>query len=231
MVALSAAPSRLSGRLGIWVQSGLHIRDWFRKKQNRGWLMIPGTGPAVWGFMCFTVQSQWMTWTEGMLSYKNITEFLPHLSSWILRYYQRSFFPFKRDVKYLHFTLCICVCRVCVCVCAQHVCSAHGVLKRSSDLLELEVSWLWAPMWVLGTEPGSSARAVGAFTCRAISPAPEPCHFVLGIQTSTGIVSLVFCTQLFESLRMLRAFCLSVYVTVNGAWSVTLSLILVHSIH
>lgn len=116
MVALSAAPSRLSGRLGIWVQPGLHIRDWFRKKQNRGWLMIPGTGPAVWGFMCFTVQSQWMTWTEGMLSYKNITEFLPHLSSWILRYYQRSFFPFKRDVKYLHFTLCICVCRVCVCV-------------------------------------------------------------------------------------------------------------------
>jgi hypothetical protein len=41
------------------------------------------------------------------------------------------------------------------------------------------VPWNWSyrqfrdAMWMLGTEPGSSARTASSFNCGAISPAPQ----------------------------------------------------------
>jgi hypothetical protein len=47
-------------------------------------------------------------------------------------------------------------------VCAPHSCSCHRNQKRVLDPLKLE-SFV-NPMWMLGTKPGSSARAVVPLT-------------------------------------------------------------------
>jgi hypothetical protein len=60
--------------------------------------------------------------------------------------------------------VCVCVC-VCVGVCA-HECSTHRGPKRMSDPLKLELKVAMRRfIWVLGTEPGSSGRAVRAGNC------------------------------------------------------------------
>jgi hypothetical protein len=50
--------------------------------------------------------------------------------------------------------------------------SAWRMPERGYDPLELEFGWLWAIMWVLGTEPGSSVRVTSALNCWVMSPAP-----------------------------------------------------------
>lgn len=80
------------------------------------------------------------------------------------------------------FTFILCV-SVCLYVISMHVCMyvcvwtcmpwAQGCQKRALDALELELQWLWATMWMPGTEPGSSTRTSSALDCRAISPAPS----------------------------------------------------------
>ena len=40
------------------------------------------------------------------------------------------------------------------------ICSAHGVQKRASQPLEMELEMVMShPIWALGTEPRSSARS------------------------------------------------------------------------
>ena len=49
--------------------------------------------------------------------------------------------------------------------------SAYGKQKkRTWTPLELEVQMLVATMWVLGTEPASSAKEASTLRCRAVSP-------------------------------------------------------------
>ena len=50
---------------------------------------------------------------------------------------------------------------VCVPLCVPDV---HRDQKRALDSLELELQMVVTTMWVLGTEPRSSTRAVSALT-------------------------------------------------------------------
>ena len=77
--------------------------------------------------------------------------------------------------KYFNFMcvwcLCACIC-ACVCMCV-HVCMCTCVCRypqshKALDILELLLSQL---MWVLGTEPRSSARTPSALNHWASSPA------------------------------------------------------------
>ena len=68
----------------------------------------------------------------------------------------------------------VCRCFASVYVCARSTCSACGGQKRASDPLELVYRWFWAILWVLGSEPRSTAGTVSALTYWAISPDPKP---------------------------------------------------------
>lgn len=57
----------------------------------------------------------------------------------------------------------------CMYFCGSHVCSASRGLKRTSDLLDLELQMVLSCTWVLGTQLGSSARAANVLNHRAIS--------------------------------------------------------------
>ena len=78
-----------------------------------------------------------------------------------IRYFQHS-----SNFLLAFFFLYVYVCAVCMQVCAPVSCSAAKFRRGCQIPLELEFSWNWlrqfsAAMWVLGIEPGSSARAVG----------------------------------------------------------------------
>jgi hypothetical protein len=49
-------------------------------------------------------------------------------------------------------------------MCTNIYAGALGGQKSASDTLEWSYRWLWATMWVLGTEAKSSERAVSALT-------------------------------------------------------------------
>ena len=59
----------------------------------------------------------------------------------------------------------------CIYVCAPRACLLSIELRRRHWNQSYKL--LWATRWVLGTEPGSSARATNALNCRAISLAPS----------------------------------------------------------
>ena len=71
----------------------------------------------------------------------------------------------------------------CLYVCKYNLfmLDAHRGQKRKPDHLEWELEMSEDAVWVLGTEPGSSTRAVSAFNHGAI--APGPCFFVSGFHT------------------------------------------------
>lgn len=58
-----------------------------------------------------------------------------------------------------------------------------------------------AALWMLRTEPGSSARAVGTLNCWAISPGPALAIFQLS--NSTSVTAFCF---VFRKLVKLRTF-------------------------
>lgn len=63
-------------------------------------------------------------------------------------------------------------CFACTYICAPHNFSAYGDQKKVLDSSGTWVKrWLWAVIYVLRTEPGSSARAAIALNRWAISPA------------------------------------------------------------
>lgn len=51
--------------------------------------------------------------------------------------------------------------------------------------------WLWASMWVVGTESGSSARAAGALTCWSHQPRSLTPGFICGTVFSGGTATYV----------------------------------------
>lgn len=72
------------------------------------------------------------------------------------------------------FTLFRFICFMCVSPACTYMYHIYAVCCLGvSDSLELELTygWLWATVWVLGTEPGSSARATGALNHWNIAPA------------------------------------------------------------
>lgn len=59
-------------------------------------------------------------------------------------------------------------------VCAEHACNAHGIQKKASDPMELELQM--PKLWKLGTEPGYSARALATTFLRGEKLfSPERC--------------------------------------------------------
>jgi hypothetical protein len=77
------------------------------------------------------------------------------------------------------------------------------VCMRESDPLEQELQ-LWAVMWVLGTEPRSSGRAVSALNCWAISIA---LFLILVLEKS-----LVVC-QVSRTYQNFKCFLFNFYVS------------------
>lgn len=61
-------------------------------------------------------------------------------------------------------------CCACMHTCAPHVCKAYEAKMRHWIPWKWNCRLLWATMWVLGTEPGSSRRAASALACWAIFP-------------------------------------------------------------
>ena len=74
---------------------------------------------------------------------------------------------FKNFLKFYLF-LYVCECTFCMQVCSPMSCNATEVRSGCWIPLELELSWNWSLRWfsatmcVLGIEPQSSGRAVGA---------------------------------------------------------------------
>lgn len=69
------------------------------------------------------------------------------------------------------FSFCVYESFVCIYVKVPHVCSACGGQKRALHPLHLELRWLWATRWVLGTELWLSGRAASSLNCWASTPA------------------------------------------------------------
>jgi hypothetical protein len=60
-------------------------------------------------------------------------------------------------------------------LCAYYFASYEGLSgtwgdqSRASDPLDWSYRWLWAAVYMVGTEPGFSVKTARAFNCRAIS--------------------------------------------------------------
>lgn len=67
------------------------------------------------------------------------------------------------------FILCFACMYVCVWTMYLHA-WYQGSKKKVLDLVELELLWLLAIMWVMGMEPRSSARAISTLNGSAIFP-------------------------------------------------------------
>lgn len=65
-------------------------------------------------------------------------------------------------------------CFACMHSCVPHVCPVPSLVRWAWQIaLNFCYRRLWAAMWVLGVEPGSSAEEAGALNGWVISPAPK----------------------------------------------------------
>lgn len=91
-----------------------------------------------------------------------------------------------------------------VCLRTTYVPGAHSVQKTQQIFRNWSYSRLWATVWVLGTEPGSSARAMGALNHRAASTAHSfiflnlPCFWRETVLYSACIFFLCLLFYLFS---------------------------------
>lgn len=88
-------------------------------------------------------------------------------------------------------------CFVCMYASAPHACSTRGGQQRVSNLLELE-GRMWAALWVLGINPGSSGSVASTLSCWVISP-PSPLLFCLYPYTYLPPTSLYSCSPYLEN--------------------------------
>jgi hypothetical protein len=86
-----------------------------------------------------------------------------------------------------------CMCFACFCVSVCHVCTgAHRGQKRPSNPLELGLQALVShPVWVLGSELGSSVRAIYALTHE---PSLQPHVHLLHLSSVASHLGLLSCT-------------------------------------
>lgn len=65
--------------------------------------------------------------------------------------------------RFIYFILCVFVFCLHVCICTIYMPGSHGVQKRVSDPLELELWMVMSTLWMVGIEHGFSARATHVF--------------------------------------------------------------------
>lgn len=70
-------------------------------------------------------------------------------------------------LKYLFFSLCVCMCIMCVL-------GSYGDNKKAFDLLKLKLQIVLSCSTWVGAQPRSFGRTAHAFNCRAFSTAPCP---------------------------------------------------------
>lgn len=64
-----------------------------------------------------------------------------------------------------------------VCLCTTHISGAHRSHKRALDSWNQSYGWFWATVRFLGTEIGSSVRAMSVFNIWVIAPTPRTNSF------------------------------------------------------
>lgn len=105
---------------------------------------------------------------------------------------------FLNQNKFKNYSTCM-GCFAWMYVWAPHVCLVTEKTRRGFHIpWNWKYIWLWAVIWLLGTEPRTSWRAISALNHKAISPAPTPisdnsvgpvraAHMCMDVRPSTGV--------------------------------------------
>lgn len=85
--------------------------------------------------------------------------------------------PFKQPFRLCYLILHVWVFCLHVCLCTTCIPGAHRSHKRALDPWNWSYGWFWATMRFLGTEIGSSVRAMSVFNIWVIAPTPRTNSF------------------------------------------------------
>lgn len=114
---------------------------------------------TLWTFSCmFMDRFFWTGWVHRHGAMKMLSCYESHLK-W-------------RAFNFIYYKIMMCIC-VCLCVDMCGWVQVPSEAKRGLWMpSELDVQMVWSLLvWMLGTKPGSSRRAAGAYSHWAISPA------------------------------------------------------------
>lgn len=100
--------------------------------------------------------------TAYIMLYYHLYIFLCSLCFWAILFIRFSWFSFYMYKCYAF----MCVCEPCVCLMPREV-------RRLQSLWNCSRRWLWAAIWVLQTEPRTSAREVSTLNHWTISSVPN----------------------------------------------------------